>query len=219
MSTTGMIDRQQAHAGGLARPAPGQGKPLSGAVEARDALWLYELTQGASVAQVARRSHLSCRQVQLGVTRARKREQERLQFSLSQESYPRESLQGRTNGPIRSTHAGGTAWDDPRRLPRLVPLFPIEPFTPQATCGHHGPIRPGSVFCCMVCSQSGMDGHPALKRDPRTDPRPEPKAAAPAKRGGRETRKERRRRLFAARQFSPPATPHPVPSAAPRAGS
>ena len=30
----------------------------------------------------------------------------------------------------------------------------------------------------MVCSQSGVDDHPALKRDPHTDPRPERKAAA-----------------------------------------
>ena len=92
--------------------------------------------------------------------------------------------------------SGSEVWEDPRRLPRLVPLFPIGSFTPGSVCPHHGPIRPGSVFCCMICSRSGMDGHPALKRDPRTDPRPEPKVAVPVKaRGDRETRKQRRRRI------------------------
>ncbi len=53
----------------------------------------------------------------------------------------------------------------------------------------------------MVCSQSGVDDHPALKRDPRTDPRPERKAAALVRVAGvRETRKQRRDRLNAARQ-------------------
>jgi hypothetical protein len=58
----------------------------------------------------------------------------------------------------------------------------------------------------MVCSRSGMDDHPALKRDPRNDPRPEVKAAKltlPVV--GRETRKERRKRLFAV-HLVPPET-------------
>jgi hypothetical protein len=212
MSEAVTIDREQAQAGGLARPAPGQGKPRSGAVEARDALWLYELNQGSSIAQIARRSHLSCRQVQLGVARARKREQERMQSLQIRDSRERESVHGRKEIFSTGAHRGVPAWDDPRRLPRLVPLFPIGPFTPQAACGHHGPIRPGSVFCCMVCSQSGQDGHPALKRNPRTDPRPEPKAAAPRKPGARESRKQRRGRLYAARESSPPGKPHSASS-------
>jgi hypothetical protein len=92
--------------------------------------------------------------------------------------------------------------DAPRKAPhepRLVPLFPIGPFTPQSVCPHRGEIRPGSALCCMVCLRSGMDNHPALKRDPRDEPRPDVKRA---KRTlpviGRETRKERRKRLFAA---------------------
>jgi len=53
----------------------------------------------------------------------------------------------------------------------------------------------------MVCSQSGVDDHPALKRDPRSDPRPERKAAALVRVAGvRETRKQRRHRLNAAGQ-------------------
>jgi hypothetical protein len=44
-----------------------------------------------------------------------------------------------------------------------------------------------------------MDDHPALKRDPRNDPRPEVRAAKLMPSViGRETRKERRKRLFAA---------------------
>jgi hypothetical protein len=44
----------------------------------------------------------------------------------------------------------------------------------------------------MVCSRSGVDDHPALKRDPRTDPRPERRAAALVRVAGvRETRKQR----------------------------
>jgi hypothetical protein len=214
MSNAGTIDQEPVRAGGLAGPAPGQGKPPTGAVEAREALWLYELTQGASIRQIARRSHLSCRQVQLGVARARKSDQERLQFSRSWESLFREVLQERTDSQLPGAHAGRAAWDDSQQLPRLIPLFPIGPFTPGATCAHHGNIRPGSVFCCMVCSQSGIDGHPALKRDPRTDPQPEPKVAAPAKAGTRETRKQRRRRLHEARRSSPRVSLQPVPRVA-----
>lgn len=85
----------------------------------------------------------------------------------------------------------------------LVPLFPIGPFTPTSKCPHCGPIPEGSILCCMVCSASGMDGHPDLRRDPATDPRPEPKrgpapetspVTAVAK---PETRRERRRKRFA----------------------
>jgi hypothetical protein len=67
-----------------------------------------------------------------------------------------------------------------------------------------------------------MDGHPALKRDPKTDPRPEPKAiAVVVVKSGRETRKERRRRQHAARQAlvetasAPVSAIHPGRSRAP----
>jgi hypothetical protein len=83
--------------------------------------------------------------------------------------------------------------------PRLIPLFPIGSYVPQSVCGHRQPIEPGSLFYCVVCHSSGIDGHPALNRDPLTDPAPEPKPApalAP-KKTGRETRKQRRQREFA----------------------
>ena len=39
----------------------------------------------------------------------------------------------------------------------LEPLFPLTPLTPSSTCPHHGPIRTGSRFCCMICHRSGQD--------------------------------------------------------------
>ena len=82
------------------------------------------------------------------------------------------------------------------RPPRLVPLFPIGSYTPLSACGHKRPIVPGSVLCCMVCHRSGVDDHPALERDPLTEPAPEPKPAPAPKKTARETRKQRRQRVF-----------------------
>jgi hypothetical protein len=95
----------------------------------------------------------------------------------------------------------GTVTTRAVRPPRLVPLFPIGPYTPQSTCAHLRPIDSGSSLCCMVCHKSGMDRHPALRRDPRNEPAPEPKPKpAPVLAPSRcETRKERRQRLFGAR--------------------
>jgi hypothetical protein len=84
------------------------------------------------------------------------------------------------------------------RPPRLVPLFPIGSYTPLSACGHNRPIVPGSVLCCMVCHRSGVDDHPALERDPLTEPAPEPKPAPAPKKTTRETRKQRRQRVFGA---------------------
>lgn len=70
-----------------------------------------------------------------------------------------------------------------RSQPVLMPLFPVGFFLPTSAdqvrafgrvlvpefasrgdvCPHHGPIPEGSTLCCMVCHQSGMDGHPGLK--------------------------------------------------------
>jgi hypothetical protein len=192
--------RAKTQAGGLERPVLGHGEPSSGAVEARDALWLYERSSGVSVVKIARRSRLSCRQVQLGIARARKREQERLQVSDERDSLKRDDAQGCKTGSFSGPREASLGWEDLQRQPRLVPLFPIGPFTPAAVCPHHGPIRSGSVFCCMVCSKSGMDGHPALQRNPRTDPQPEPRVATVVRARAGETRKQRRRRLHEAGQ-------------------
>ncbi len=88
--------------------------------------------------------------------------------------------------------------DPPVHLPRLIPLFPIAPYTPQSTCGHHRPIEVGSAFCCMVCHCSGMDDHPGLLRSPLTDPTPELKPDPVPEKSARETRKQRRQRLYKA---------------------
>lgn len=87
------------------------------------------------------------------------------------------------------------------RPPRLVPLFPIGAYTPQSACAHRRPIERGSSLCCMVCHKSGMDRHPALRRDPRSEPAPEPKLRPIADKvlDPGETRKQRRQRLFGAR--------------------
>jgi hypothetical protein len=84
------------------------------------------------------------------------------------------------------------------RPPRLEPFFPIGSYTPHSSCGHYRPIEPGSVLCCMVCHRSGVDDHPTLVRDPLTEPPPEPKPAPVPKKATRETRKQRRQRVFAA---------------------
>jgi hypothetical protein len=167
---------------------------FSESIEAREYVWLDDIRQGTSTRSIAAREGLSCRRIQLGAARARAREA----------SSRIGCLRGRDE--LRMRDSASTP-REPRHEPRLVPLFPIGPFTPQSVCPHRGAIRPGSVFCCMVCSRSGMDDHPALKRDPRSDPRPEVKAAKPTLSvSGRETRKERRRRLFATQ----PATPEPT---------
>lgn len=85
---------------------------------------------------------------------------------------------------------GGRPTQGPLRQPELVPLFPIEAFTPQVACPHHRPIATGSSFCCMVCHQSGKDHYASLRRNPETDPKPEPKA--PPKPERKRTRRERR---------------------------
>jgi hypothetical protein len=172
---------------------------LSDAVraEAREYMWLDWEREGISPRAIARRERLSVRRIQLGLARARRREN----TSRSMESRKREYLHKRDGAETKISRSPSVPDQHQGRKqpPRLVPLFPIGPFTPASACPHQGPIRRGSVICCMVCSRSGMDDHPALKRDPGTDPPPEPKpVVTPRPARGRETRKERRRRLFAA---------------------
>lgn len=62
------------------------------------------------------------------------------------------------------------------RVPRLEPLFPIGGFFPSSPCGHRKKLKRGSSFICMVCHQSGWEGHPDLVIDPNerlTPARPE----------------------------------------------
>jgi hypothetical protein len=145
-------------------------RALSLAVMAREYIWLWDVQHGVSISEIAIREGLDIQRVRIGVARART-----LEKSGSNEPgavYP----------------------------PRLIPLFPIGAYTPQSTCAHQGPIESGSLLCCMICHCSGVDDHPGLLRSPLTDQEPEPKPApapAPAeKRAQRETRRERRQRLF-----------------------
>jgi hypothetical protein len=192
------------------RPAAGQGgfASIPAPVAAREDLWLGKARQGWKISEIARRVGLGPRRILHGIARAREREEN----SRKRESRLQGAMQGEE--PPVIVNSGGNAGDDPRRPPRLVPLFPIGPFTPRSACPHRGRIRPGSVFCCMVCSQSGMDDHPALRRDPLTDPRSERRRTALQKgRASPLTRKERRRRLYAAQDTAPAASGGPDRSA------
>jgi hypothetical protein len=79
---------------------------------------------------------------------------------------------------------------------RLELWFPPNgiPFTPESECPHRGPIREGSWMCCAVCHRTGIDDHPAFRRDPATEPRPELKPIGPP--AHEETRREKRERLY-----------------------
>jgi hypothetical protein len=188
-------------AGGQLRPAAVQGGciSVSAPVAAREDLWLGKIREGWRISELSRRAGLSARRILHGIARARERER----ASRRRESRTKEAMREQRSGSVAGQ--GRLAEDGCSRPPRLVPLFPIGPFTPQSACPHRGPVRPGSILCCMVCCQSGMDDHPALKRNPLTDPRPERRrTVSPARHSAKETRKERRRRLYASPQ-TPPA--------------
>ena len=191
---SGSAGTDRGQAGDMKHPHLRNRSKISMSIHARELVWLDEIRRGYSIKEIARREGLGCRRIQHGVSRAR----ERGNHSRTCDSRFSNDLHGRNNTITAS--AGKVVQDDPNRPPRLVPLFPIGAFTPRSACPHHGPIRTGSDFCCMVCSQSGVDDHPALKRDPRTDPRPEKAAALVRVDGVRETRKQRRHRLKATRQ-------------------
>jgi hypothetical protein len=149
-------------------------RTLTLAVAAREYVWLWDYRHGVSPEEIAIHEGLSVHRVRLGLDRARAQD----------------------NGESRVLRASASGI----RSPRLIPMFPLGPYTPQSTCGHRRMLRLGSLFCCMVCHRSGIDGHPALLRDPRTDPSPEPKPAPAPPKPARETRKVRRARQFAAQR-------------------
>ncbi len=139
-------------------------------IAAREYVWLWDERHGQSVREIAAREGVTISRVRFGLRRARAQEKA---------------------APLAATRK------DSRKAPRLVPLFPIGPFTPTSTCGHTRPIEAGSSFCCMVCHGSGMDSHPAVQRDPRQEPLPEPKAPEPEPiNPGVETRRQKRKRIF-----------------------
>jgi hypothetical protein len=96
-----------------------------------------------------------------------------------------------SNVPLKTVQAGIDAarqregsrptQDMSPRYPRLEPLMPVLYLTPQSTCPHKGTIRKGSIFCCMVCHQSGKDHYRAMQRIPALDPKPDKKPKPKAK--------------------------------------
>ncbi len=145
---------------------------LTLAVAAREYIWLWDHRHGISTEMIASREGVSVRRVQFGLSRAKAQERGEVQ---------NDAAWANVNGI---------------RAPRLIPMFPIGLYTPQSTCRHHRAIAVGSLFCCMVCHCSGVDEHPALQRDPATDPAPEPKPAPAPAEPAIETRKRRRKRQF-----------------------
>lgn len=157
---------------------------------ARDYVWLLDFRRGIACQKMAAEAGLTVGDVREGIERAQK-----LEAQCSGDSWLAD---------LQSSRGAGPAF-------RLIPMFPIGEFTPQSTCPHGGPLQRGSTICCMVCHASGMDGHPSLRHDPATDPRPEsgseteialtPAAdASPLSTNARrrETRLERRRRMYEA---------------------
>jgi hypothetical protein len=165
----------------------------------RDEEWLRLHEAGKATAELAVESGVSVQLLRRAISRARKARESRTQEMGDGSIALNEDV-----GLDSATAAPRTPW-----WLELVPLFPIGPFTPSSECPHRGPIREGSLLCCMVCSASGIDGHPALVRDPDTDPRPEPKTrrtrqasatqaqAVPTEDEAQpETRRQRRTRIF-----------------------
>lgn len=98
-------------------------------------------------------------------------------------------------------------YEDPAKLRGADPFELVPAFGPQPGFEEHRPcsevirhpIRKGSSLCCMACHASGMDHHPALRRDRMTDPKPEKKPVVPqveSRKPQKEKRKERRSRLY-----------------------
>ncbi len=163
---------------------------MSLATAAREYVWLWDHRHGLTAESIASREKLSVGRVLFGLSRAKAQE--------------------------RGVIAGDWRPDfgSVPRAPWLVPMFPIGAYTPKSACGHRRAIPAGSAFCCMVCHQSGMDDHPALERDPRSDPAPEPFRAEPVaspspacESSKAQTRKERRSRQFAHRRPSSEPSP------------
>ena len=170
---------------------PRSDRTLTLATAAAEYIWLYDLRHGLSIHEIAVRAGVSIGRVRYGVKRARAQEKPISSIAVIEQS---------------SSNA------ETIRPPRLIPLFPVGPYTPQSACPHRVPIKPGSALCCMVCHRSGKDDHPALQRDSQTDPSPEPRLVpTPARQPGLgaplETRRQRRRKQFAqqgsATQVSP----------------
>jgi hypothetical protein len=152
------------------------------ATAAREHVWFVDHAHGKSSQEIADRDGVTPRRVRLGISRAR----------AKQPPVP-----GETAEPYV-------------RPPRLEPLFPVRPLSPESTCPHRWRIKRGSVFVCMICHRSGQDGHPGLRRNRKFDPKPEPKPSAPPPLKAKlETRRQRRLRTFGPPTPAEPSTESP----------
>ena len=169
--------------------------------EVRDQEWLRLNQEGKPASAIAEDAGVSVQLVRRALARAREQADSREQDAEQNIPNPPEGAEGSTGegSPPEAPAARRPWWLE------LVPLFPIGSFTPASECPHRGPIQPGSLLCCMVCSASGVDEHPYLVRDPETDPKPEPKSRRiPTERSrgaettapARETRRQKRARRF-----------------------
>lgn len=95
---------------------------------AQEYIWLYDRRHGIGITEIAQRSGVNTDAVKQGLKRARQVEQA---ADLSPLREPTESYR------------------------RLIPLFPVGPFTPESACPHRDPLAPDSPFVCMTCHQSG----------------------------------------------------------------
>ncbi len=168
--------------------------------EVRDQEWSRLHQGGKSTSAIAEQAGVSVQLVRRALARLREQEASRIQDEADPSRLPERDGESPEGSPPAQASVRTPWWLE------LVPLFPIGAFTPASECPHRGPIRPGSLLCCMVCSQSGVDGPPAMDRDPATDPKPEPASTAAADRisrkeaaasTGSESRRERRARRFA----------------------
>lgn len=171
--------------------------------EFRDQDWLRLHQEGKSTSAIAEAAGVSVQLVRRALARAREQEASRIQDTAAPTTLrSRESGAGEEGSPTRAAATQTPWWLE------LVPLFPVGSLTPTSKCPHSGPLQTGSLLCCMVCSASGMDEHASMKRDPETDPQPEPNRPAepiatqatdaiPAV----ETRRQRRARKFADRRI------------------
>ena len=131
----------------MGEPAPAVRPIRSLARAAADYIWAYDVERGMSPKAIAAREGLSVRAIRKGISRARRHDRGMPQVNTIRE---------------------------PSNEPRLVPLFPVGPFTPDSTCPHAG-IRPSPPFVCMVCHRSYADDHPAVRppdRSARAAPTP-----------------------------------------------
>lgn len=134
---------------------------------AKEDLQYYSLSLGGySYREIAGIFGVSVRTAWKGVQRARKAEAERAEAEQALADKVAAALVKEAEADPKKREP---AWTRDR-----VPLFPLDSFTKESGCPHRGPLPVGSKFVCMVCHQSGMDHHPALRRDARADPKPEP---------------------------------------------